>query len=493
METSPQKIYENYKKKILNKFSVIEQLISIIENVEKFEIREKGIEFLEKIAPEDEKIFYLMENLLISDSNEKIRNLSAKVIKGLFIEKAFEPMKFSLQHERSIKCLLTVVKTLGEINTRESKALLIEKLNKSENPRFKNVRNLESLSCKSLAEIVKSCIIADYLEKKYARVNYKLKNNLIIELDLSCVGNHVFNFSILRNVPDFISDLNTLKKLDLKINRLTTIPPSIQSLSLLSYLDLSYNKIKYLPKSIGSLISLKGFYLRHNNLENIPNSIGSLKSLKILDLRKNKLKNIPISIGNLSKLEVLDLHGNQLIELPDSIGELSSLKVIDLGLNYLRILPKNMKLLSSLEVLELGGNKYLKQLPNWINSFLSLKKLSLYDNNLKELPEFVGALKSLEEITLRNNHLTTLPESFSSLSSLKKLDLSWNNLTSLPKWISNFTSLEELNLWGNKLETIPESIKSLESLKNLTLNYNKLNNKTRISFKGLETRGIISW
>ncbi|MFX1257938.1 MAG: leucine-rich repeat domain-containing protein [Promethearchaeota archaeon] len=497
MDVAPKGIYRNYGNKELNKLSAIDQLLLLIENADNIDVRLECIKILGDIEAKNKKVFKLLENLLISDSNEKIRNRAAKTIKKLFLKKAIKPLIFAFQHETSVDCLITITNSLGELNDNRLKSLLIDRINKIKSQKikrsikniFKN-KNIENFHGKEIANIVNNYIILDYLQRKFIQFDFKTKNGKLTELDLSNISSHLFNWNILNIVLKFVGSLTTLKKLDLKINKITAVPSSIGSISSLLFLDLSYNKIKDLPESIGYLTSLESLYLRYNDLTSIPNSIGSLKSLKILDLRGNKLKNLPKSIKQLSSLEVLDLFGNQLNKVPESLSALSLLKKLDLGMNNLRDLPNSMKNLTSLNKLGIGSNKFLNKVPDWIYLLPSLKELYLYDNNLKELPESIGSITSLEELNLRNNKLSVLPKSFVNLSLLKKLNLSWNKFKYLPDWIDSLTSLEELNLWGNKLESIPESIASLPSLKLLNLNYNKLNTELPKFLRDLESKGL---
>ena len=498
METSPKQIYKDYTDKNLDKFSAVAQLISLIENSENANIRIESIDILERIGSKDDNVFNHLENLLISDSNDNVRNKAAKVIKNLFIDKALEPMKWAYQHETSVNCLITIISTLGEIQDQKSQSYLINIIKSIENHQFRKTLNdvfkakdIRSFSNQILAEIINNYIVIKYFEERFSKISYLIRNGYVIELDLSCISSNVFGWNILKNLPEFISVLKYLRKLDLKINRIGVLPTSIGSLSSLKYLDLSNNVIKRLPESIGYLNLLEFLYLRYNNLINIPTSIGLLKNLKTLDLRHNKLTSLPDTISNLHSLEVLDLHGNQIIELSNSLKHLSYLKKLELGLNNLKYLPDWIKNLRSLKILGLGGNKLLFNLPDWIGSLPSLLELNLYDNNLKELPVSIGSLTSLEELTLRNNQLTTLPDSFRNLISLKKLNLSWNNFTTLPEWIGSLTSLEELNLWGNKLKSLPNSIGSLQSLKVLNLNFNKYITELPESIKELQNNGLI--
>ncbi|TFG26525.1 MAG: hypothetical protein EU532_09595 [Promethearchaeota archaeon] len=498
MELSPERIYKDYTDKNLAKDSAVAHLISIIENSETATIRIKSIEYLESIGSKDNVIFTHLENLLVSDSNENVRNIAAKTIRSLFIDKALEPMIWAYQHETSINCLVTIISTLGEINNPKAQSFLLNIIKKIENHHFKKSysqtfknNNIRNHSNKFLAELINNFIVVKYFEDKFSNLSYVIHNGYVIELDLSCISSNIFGLYVLKNLPEFISVLKHLRKLDLKINRITTLPKSIGDTSSLKYLDLSNNIIKRLPHSIGSLRFLEFLYLRYNNLINIPNSIGQLKNLRIFDLRHNKLTSLPHSIRDLTCLEVLDLHGNQIQELPNCLKNLTSLLKLELGLNKLRFLPEWIKNFHSLKKLGLGGNKLLNNLPEWIAALSSLKELELYDNNLKQLPESIGSLSFLEILTLRNNQLMTLPKSFKNLTSLKKLNLSWNNFTTLPEWIDSLTSLEELNLWGNKLKTLPDSIGSLSSLKILNLNFNKYISELPESIKILQNNGLV--
>ena len=498
METSPNQIYDKYINGRLDKSSTIDQLISIIENSNHAFIRAESLKILEKLGAKQNKVFHILENLLISDSNERVRNHAAHAIRTLFIDRAFDPMQWAYDHEPSAKCLVTIILSLGEIPTYKSKSFLLKKLSKIENPQFKKhldylfkSEKFNNYSNKHLAEILNNYIVVKYFEDRFSRIYYKIREGFVTELDLSSISSNVFGWNILKRLPEFISVLQKLTKIDLKINRISTLPYSLGYIVSLKYLDLSNNIIKRLPTSIGMLISLEYLYLRYNNLRTIPSSIGFLENLKVIDLRHNKINTLPNSLKKLSNLEVLDLHGNQIHTIPDSIGKLSSLKKLELGLNNIKEMPNWLQNLQALEILGLGGNKLLTKLPEWIVSFPSLSELSLYDNNLKKLPGSIGNLRSLEELTLRNNQIKDLPESLKNLQSLKRLNLSWNNFTSLPEWIGSLSSLEELNLWGNKLHSLPESLGSMKSLKILNLNFNRFIKEIPEPIRALQAEGLI--
>ncbi len=497
MALTPKKIYEDLKKKDIDKLTAADLLIDLIEADLSIDTRLECIEILKKIDLKHKKIFSILENLLISDSEPLIRQLAANTLKDLFREKALSPLKWALEHEKSWQFLLTLTSIISEIDTQKAKSILLDKikkidnyqLNKSLSPLFKS-KEIQSFSTDKLVEIIKNYIIINYFKDILKDINYEVEKGFVTKLNLSFINKELYGWKILQNLTRFINLLNHLTSLKLRDNGIGKIPNSIVSLNSLNYLDLSHNIIDKLPESIGNLKSLEHLNLRYNNLSEIPNSIGLLRFLKTLDLKHNKLTTLPDSISKLTLLEVLDLHGNQFIEFPNSLEGLSSIKKLKLGLNNLEHVPEWIKNLHSLKKLGLGGNKSLSNFQEWIDFLPPVVELNLYDNDIKELPESVGSLDSLKVLKLPNNQLTSLPESFKNLISLKKLDLSYNNFKELPEWIGSFSSLEELNLESNNLKTLPESIASLSSLKILNIILNKEITKLPESIKLLQTKGL---
>ncbi|MFX1571576.1 MAG: leucine-rich repeat domain-containing protein [Promethearchaeota archaeon] len=481
MALNPKKIYEDLKRKDINKLAAVDSLIFLIGNNDNIEIRRASIKILQKIGIKNEKIFSLLEDLLVSDPNQEIKEQAADCLKVLFQERALSPLKWTLDHESSWQFLLLIVSIIKEINNRKAKSIFIEKIKKFDNykfikslsPLFKT-EEIQSFKTSELVEIINNHIVIKFFEDILEKVKFKIEKGVLIELDLSFISNNNFGWKILKTLSESIRVINKLTKLELRGNRLGNLPNSIFSLPFLKFLDMSHNNLEKLSDRFDALKSLEYLNLRYNNLTEIPNSVGSLENLKTLDLKHNRLTTLPISFGDLISLESLNLHGNQFTTIPSIIEKLTSLKKLKVGLNHLKNVPEWIKNLRSLKKLGLGGNKDLSKAEEWICFLPSILELNLYNNNIKALPESIGSLESLEVLILHNNHLTTLPESFGKLISLKKLDLSWNNITNLPEWISSLSSLEELNLRGNKLSNLPESITSLHSLKvlNITLNKN---------------------
>ncbi|MHA2280450.1 MAG: hypothetical protein ACXAC5_06335 [Promethearchaeota archaeon] len=494
MALSPKKIYEDLKRNSIDKSSAVDLLIFLIGNNNSFEIRLESIKTLQKIKFANDKVFSILEDLLVSDSSEEIRELAANSLKKLFQEKALLPLKWALEHEYSLQVLISIINIINEIRSHNTKSILIGNIKKFDIDKFSNSlsllfinKEIQSFKNDKLAKIIKNYTIIKHLEEMLKEVNYQINKGFVVELDLSFASNKTNGWKVLKNISQFLSVLDNLKGLELRSNYIGKFPDPIFSLSSLQYLDLSHNSLDKLPDRFSSLNSLENLNLEYNNLTELPTSISSLKKLKTINLKHNKLTILPPNFGKLKFLEEINLHGNQFNVIPSSLENLSSLKILKLGLNNLEFFPNWLKDMRSLKVLELGGNKSLSNFGEWIDFLPSIVELNLYNDDIRELPDTIGELDSLEVFILPNNKLTKLPDSFKKLKSLKKVDLSWNDISSLPEWIDSLSSLEELNLRGNQLESLPDTISSLPSLKILTITQNK--NIIQIP-RELQNRGI---
>jgi len=216
-------------------------------------------------------------------------------------------------------------------------------------------------------------------------------------------------------------------------------------------LFLDFNDIRELPEGIGCLKSLKYFSIIGNSLQNIPQSFCDLQTLEELHLNENDLCTLPNSICRLKTLKVLKLTGNKLQQLPDEFGELSSLKVLHCDENNLCKLPKTFGLLEELIELELGANS-IETLIDGFGMLKSLQVLNLSNNQLTALPESFGNLSNLVTLDVSANKLKHLPSHFNSCYCVEKLYFESNLLYSLPDWISDLTNVVEFSFKDNQFQ-----------------------------------------
>ncbi len=298
MDLNPEEIYEDLRNMSINKNTAYDLLTSLVENSENENVRLKAIINLEKIGLINNKLFSFLENLLISDSNSRIRNAATKFMKHKFLEKVINPLKWAIKHEIDYECLITIIQSLEKINSYESKLILVNEIKKIiktkylnkekriENKKFKKVikkfiktKKINSFTHRELAEILINYLMIVNLINQYPNVYYELdpQNGLIQELDLSDYLEYEVKgtpFGWKNNIQSIseiigLEHLKSLKKIDLSNSRIENVKELIH-LKDLTHLILTNNNI--------------------SEIENL-NYIISLPNLEFLDLRGNELGN----------------------------------------------------------------------------------------------------------------------------------------------------------------------------------------------------------
>lgn len=138
----------------------------------------------------------------------------------------------------------------------------------------------------------------------------KLADSLI-SLDIG--GN---NFS--DSFPQVIGTLNNLTYLFIASCQLTQFPREVLELSKLETLLMTDNNI-ILPQDISRLGKLIKLDLQDTGLKLIPKELFDIETLQDLDLSRNFLEEIPHQIGQLTSLTTLDICENKLTQIPESL------------------------------------------------------------------------------------------------------------------------------------------------------------------------------
>lgn len=132
----------------------------------------------------------------------------------------------------------------------------------------------------------------------------------------------------LKNFPEEIFEIESLKKIDLSRNRIVEFPEIPLENHSIEEINLRSNKLRSLPDSISNLKKLKVLILNDNNLKILPPAITTMKNLERLFLTNNKLEVLPENIGDLAQLQILQLADNKLPRVPKSLLKLTNLKEI---------------------------------------------------------------------------------------------------------------------------------------------------------------------
>jgi hypothetical protein len=230
MKLTPKQIFTQLRDKAINKPTGIEKLISIIEKSNDNDERIEALNTFKRLHFKDKRLFDLLENLLISDYSEKVRKISAEIIRDDFIDNSYIPMEWALNHESSPQCLKviydTLILALKKLENQEnafSKEILIKLVNKIEKEDFlvdlmvlKKEKGLANLTNRTLIEILINYYTIIYFEKVYWRIRYDIENFQIIQLN--------FIFKGLIKLPVELQNLHSLKSLIFRYNQISSIP-----------------------------------------------------------------------------------------------------------------------------------------------------------------------------------------------------------------------------------------------------------------------------
>ncbi len=324
--------------------------------------------------------------------------------------------------------------------------------------------------------------IVEKIDEKYNEINYSYvsKNlhqytpiiNLPDDFFVKFIGLEKITMSRieLKKIPENISLLKKLKKLDFGINKIKVIPLGID-LPSLEFLNLGHNKLTNIPEDM-QLPNLKKLDLSSNEgIKKLPNNI-NLEKIEEIKINYCSLNELPVNLSYLKNIINLSLKNNKLTYLPENINELKNIKTLILDNNSLSFLPENICYLDNLETLSLNNNS-IEFLPICISKLGKLKELLIDNNNLSELPKEI-VIKSLVTLSLRNNLLEKLYDNILNFDSLNELYLENNNIEKLPKNIHNLKELKKLIITNNKLIKLPKNFSKLKKIDLLSLSHNLL-------------------
>lgn len=182
----------------------------------------------------------------------------------------------------------------------------------------------------------------------------------------------------LKAVPHVLFTMMELEVLDLSPERescltfrLPLVPPSIGRLINLKVLMLDTNELYSLPKEICLLQSLERLSLSNNFLSSLPHGFGRFPNLRSIHASNNKFEAFPLEVCDIKNLQFLDLSDNLLLSVPEDISKLTNLRTLLLNYNKLIQLPDALCELVDLECLWLGNNR-LRELPHKFGQLIHL-------------------------------------------------------------------------------------------------------------------------
>uniref|UniRef100_A0A8C9QET9 Leucine-rich repeat-containing protein 40 n=1 Tax=Spermophilus dauricus TaxID=99837 RepID=A0A8C9QET9_SPEDA len=430
---------------------------------------------------------------------EEITNL--KNLKGLYLQhneltyipEGFEQLSNLEDLDLSSNRLSTVPVSFSSLSSLIRLNLSSNQL-KSLPAEISKMKRLKHLDCNSnlLETIPPELAGMESLELLYLRRN---KLRVLPELP-SCrllKELHVGENQIEMLGAEHLKHLNSILVLDLRDNKLKSIPDEITLLQSLERLDLSNNDISSLPCSLGNLhlkfLALEGNplrtirreiinkgtqevlkYLRSKIKDDGPSqdsvtetamtlpsesrvNMHAIVALKILDYSDKQAPFIPDEVFDAVKNNIItsvNFSKNQLCEIPKRIIELKEMvSDVNLSFNKLSFISLELCMLQKLTFLDLRNN-FLSSLPEEMKLLIRLQTINLSFNRFKMLPEVLYHISTLETILISNNQVGSLDAlKMKMMENLSTLDLQNNDLLQIPPELGNCVNLRTLLLDGN--------------------------------------------
>ena len=111
----------------------------------------------------------------------------------------------------------------------------------------------------------------------------------------------------LKGVPDFWATMTQLEDVEIRNNHLQTLPPSFAGLRKVRRLNLSNNRFTELPEVLQHWTQLKHLHIGNKRLTTLPEWIGNLEQLEMLSVSESLIHRLPNSFAKLKKLTYLNV------------------------------------------------------------------------------------------------------------------------------------------------------------------------------------------
>ncbi|NXM03399.1 LRC40 protein, partial [Tyrannus savana] len=294
----------------------------------------------------------------------------------------------------------------------------------------------------------------------------------------------------LRSLPEFPS-CKLLKELHAGENQIEILnAENLKHLNSLSVLELRDNKIKSVPEEITLLQKLERLDLANNDISRLPYTLGNLPQLKFLALEGNPLRTIRRDLLEKGTQELLKYLRSKIQD--DGPGPSEEPPVTAMTLpSQARV---NMHAITSLKLLEYS-EKQAAEIPEEMFDAVGTNPVTTVNfskNQLREVPPRIVELKdSVCDLNLGFNKISSISLELCRLHKLTDLDLRNNVLTSLPSEMEALTRLQIINLAFNRFKAFPSVLYHLPALETILLSNNQVGSIDPLQLKGMDMLGTL--
>jgi len=296
IDLDPEILFQRFCNKEIDKITLVNSFLLLIENSNSEDIRISSINHLRRMGITSHHLFNLMENLMISDTNSRVRNAAARYISYLYFEKSYNIVNWAIEYEESYECILTMINTLKKMQSEDSKKLLISQISKilkssknsSDKPyifhkyrkKIKELfkeKDLDDFTVDELAEILINYKTLSFLALTYPNFYFDLdvSNGLVSEVDLA----DYLQYEVKGTPFGWKNNIESLEKIK-----------GLNNLKFVKKLDLSNNLIEDLS-ALAVFKNLESLYLANNKISDPKNIkyLNDLPNLHYIDLTGNKI------------------------------------------------------------------------------------------------------------------------------------------------------------------------------------------------------------
>ncbi|KAM7046696.1 LOW QUALITY PROTEIN: leucine-rich repeat-containing protein 40 [Acridotheres tristis] len=293
----------------------------------------------------------------------------------------------------------------------------------------------------------------------------------------------------LRSLPEFPS-CKLLKELHAGENQIEMLDAeNLKQLSSLCVLELRDNKIKAVPEEITVLQKLERLDLANNDISRLPYTLGNLPQLKFLALEGNPLRTIRRDLLQKGTQELLKYLRSKIQDDGPGPGDESPVTAMTLP-SHSKV---NIHAITTLKLLEYS-DKQAAEIPEAVFDAVgsNADTVNFSKNQLREIPPRLVELKdSVCDVSLGFNKISSISSELCLLHRLTHLDLRNNVLTALPEEMEALKNLHTINLAFNRFKVFPSVLYHLPALETILLSNNQVGSIDPVQLKGLDKLGTL--